>query len=96
MKIDISSGGYGYSALAYYGSREAEDPEIAEEAPHKNMQSLAASQTPLSPNLASALWTVERSRKNAVHSGESLSNGPNGGILDRYLEFDISSPDEFH
>lgn len=99
MKIDIGSGGYGYSSPAYYVRREAGDAETAEEAATDRQFSLAA-RTPLSPSLANALWAVERDRKGAAGknaaAAEENDNGPNGGVLGRYLEFAVSSTDEFH
>ncbi|MCX8998505.1 hypothetical protein NOF55_15425 [Rhizobiaceae bacterium BDR2-2] len=99
MKIDVGSGGYGYSGPAYYARREADEAEAAENAAASNRLSLSVSRTPLSPSLANALWTIERDRKFAASKtafAEEADKGPNGGVLNLYLEFEVSSADEFH
>ncbi|PZU25090.1 MAG: hypothetical protein DI589_02590 [Shinella sp.] len=98
MKIDVGSGGYGYSGPAYYTRREAVSAEIAEEAV-SGRNTLNVSHTPISPSLANALWTVERERRSskaAANANDETTGNPNGGVLDRYLEFAVSSTDEYH
>lgn len=100
MKIDVGSGGYGYSGPAYYMRREVANTEAVEEAV-SGRNTLNVSHTPISPSLANALWTVERERRSAAGKGANNANdetaaSPNGGVLDRYLEFAVSSTDEYH
>ena len=101
MKIDVGSGGYGYSGPAYYARRDAPDAEVAEDAVRNNQNALNISRSPMSASLANALWAVERERKatsakdGAGHS-EEMAGSPNGSVLERYLEFAVSSADEYH
>jgi|APHig6443717497_1056834.scaffolds.fasta_scaffold01238_8 hypothetical protein len=98
MKIDVGSGGYGYSGPAYYTRRESVSAEV-DEAAVSGRNTLNVSHTPISPSLANALWTVERERrsaKGASNAADEAAGGPNGGVLDRYLEFAVSSTDEYH
>lgn len=98
MKIDVGSGGYGYSGPAYYARRESVSTEIAEETV-SGRNTLNVSHTPISPSLANALWTVERERrsaKSATSTNDDTAGSPNGGVLDRYLEFAVSNTDEYH
>lgn len=99
MKIDVGSGGYGYSGPAYHARREAADGESVEDSARNHRNALNISRTPISPSLANALWAVERGRvsgKNASSTAEESPNGPNGGVLDRYLEFAVSGTEEYH
>lgn len=98
MKIDVGSGGYGYSSPAHYLRREADDAETTDETTRSSRIALNAYRSPVSASLANALWTVERERKSAksTNAEDTGANGPNSGILERYLEFAVSATDEFH
>src|SRR6218665_782305 len=96
MKIDIGTGGNRYPTPAYYVSREAEDTGATEEAAKVRNLNAAVSKTYLSPSLSNALWAVERARKtDAADAGEAAGEATSNGVLNRYLEFEVSS-DEFH
>lgn len=95
MKIDIGSGGYGYSSPAHYLRREADDVEVADETTRSSRIALNAYRSPVSASLANALWTVERERKSG-NAEDAGTTSPNSGILERYLEFAVSATDEFH
>lgn len=96
MKIDSGTSGSRYPTPPYYGVRKVEDKTATEETAKAASANAAISKTYLSSSLASALWTVERERKSAANNApaEDATEGPNGGILGRYLEFEGS--DEFH